>query len=132
MTREKAAGYWQGCVEVVDAVVENERGDAVLERGSAGDEITAQAVAEQDDLIGGDLAAGQRVVDDRGDHRFPIGAHDQFLFAQRDALSGAVERQDVVSSAQRGGGAREVGQERTHALQKLSQAGTFAWPLGAP
>ena len=96
-------------MEVVDSVVEDERGDAVLEGGGSGDEKAAQAVAEQDDLVGRDLAAGQRVVDDRGDHRFPVGAHDQFLFAQRGALSGAVEGQDVVSAAQRGGGDDEVG-----------------------
>src|SRR5882672_5518315 len=81
----------------------------MLEGGGSGDQKAAQAVAEQDDLVGRDLAAGQRVVDDRGDHRFPVGAHNQFLLAQRGALPGAVERQDVVSTAQRGGGNDEVG-----------------------
>ena len=92
----------------MDAVVEDERGDAVLEGGGPGDEIAAQAVAEEDDLVGRDLVAGQGVIDDRGDDRFPVGAHDQFLVAEHSALSGAVEGQHVVSPPQRGGGDDEV------------------------
>jgi hypothetical protein len=61
-------------VEVVDAVVEDERGDAVLEGGGPVDEVAAQAVAEQRDLPGRDLGPGLRVADDRGDHCFPVGA----------------------------------------------------------
>src|SRR5882672_1718221 len=81
----------------------------MLEGGGSGDEKAAQAVAEQDDLVGRNLAAGQCVVDDRGDHRFPVGAHDQFLLAQRGSLAGTVEGQHVVPAAQRGGGDDVVG-----------------------
>ena len=74
----------------------------------AGEQVAAQAVAEPGDPVGIDLGAGQRVIDDRGDHGFPVRAHHQLLQMQRAALAGAVEGQHVVAAAQRGDGEHEV------------------------
>lgn len=95
-------------VEVVDAVVEDDRRQAVFERGGSGDEITAEAVAEQADPVGRDFRPGQRVVDNGGDHGLPVGAEDQPLLAQCHALAWSVKSQHVVTAGNGGSGDHEI------------------------
>lgn len=83
LPQERRHGLGVGVVVVVEAVVQGQGGQAVFVGGGAGGEVAAEAVAEQDEPVGVDLGAGQRVVDHGGDHGLPVRAEDQCLLAQR-------------------------------------------------
>ena len=61
-----------GLVEVEDAVVEDQRGGAMVKGGGPGDEVRAHAVAEKGDGRGVDLRLSCAIVQHRGQHGFPV------------------------------------------------------------
>src|SRR5580698_8711605 len=92
----------EGCVKIVEAVVEDERGHPVLVGGGAGDEEPAQAVAEKSDGFRIDLWTGEREVDHRAYYLIPVRPEHERLNSQSRSLSWPVESEDVVPAAQGG------------------------------
>ena len=66
-------------MEVVEAVIEDQGGNASVERRRSRNEVSTHAVPEQRDAVIGDFLPSQRIVDDRSDNRLPVRAENQTL-----------------------------------------------------
>jgi len=73
------------------AGIDDHRREPRLTRRGARGQIAAEAAAEQRDPLRVDPGALRHGIDQRRDHRFPVGAHDDPLLIQRPALSRPVE-----------------------------------------